>query len=49
LRSLLASVAQWLPNEPDFARLAAAWPALPEPIRRAVLALLDAAADKPTT
>ncbi len=42
LRSLRASVAQWLPNDPDFARLAAAWPDLPEPIRRAVLAIIDA-------
>jgi hypothetical protein len=41
------SVAAGLPGEaqsaPDFARLAVAWPALPEPIRRAILALLDAA------
>jgi hypothetical protein len=31
-------------TDPDFSRLAAAWPGLPEPIRRAVLALIAAAA-----
>ncbi|HEY7154486.1 MAG TPA: hypothetical protein VH575_11050 [Gemmataceae bacterium] len=29
---------------PDLARVVSSWPTLPEPIRRAVLALLDAAA-----
>ncbi len=38
-----AVVAQRLPNDPDLARLVAAWPSLPEPIRRAVLALIDSA------
>jgi hypothetical protein len=37
------SVAPQLPNDPEFVRLAAAWAGLPEPIRRAVLALIDAA------
>lgn len=31
------------PTDPDLARLAAAWPTLPEPIRAAVRALVDAA------
>jgi len=29
--------------EPDLARIMAVWPMLPEPIRRAVLALIDSA------
>jgi len=41
LRPMSVSVARQLPNDPDFARLAAAWAGLPEPIRRAVLALID--------
>jgi hypothetical protein len=32
------------PIDADLARVMAAWPALPEPIRRAVLALIDAGA-----
>jgi hypothetical protein len=31
------------PPDPDLARIVAAWPELPEPIRRAVLALVAAA------
>jgi hypothetical protein len=31
------------PEDPDLARLIGAWPALPDPIRRAVLTLVDAA------
>ena len=30
-------------DDPDLARLIAAWPTLPEPIRRAMLAILEAA------
>ena len=30
------------PTDPDLARVVAAWPELPEPIRRAVLALVEA-------
>jgi hypothetical protein len=30
-------------NDPDLARILAAWPTLPEPIRRAVLALVESA------
>jgi hypothetical protein len=29
------------PLDPDLSRVAAAWPALPEPIRRAILALVE--------
>lgn len=29
-------------KDPDLARIVAAWPNLPDPIRRAVLALVDA-------
>ncbi|MHB1425503.1 MAG: hypothetical protein ACYC3I_20235 [Gemmataceae bacterium] len=36
------SVAQKLPTDPDFDRLASAWPSLPVHIKAAVLALLDA-------
>jgi hypothetical protein len=35
------SVARQLPNDPDFLRLAAAWPGLLEPIRRAIRVLID--------
>jgi hypothetical protein len=31
------------PADPDLARIVAAWPALPEPIRRAILALIETA------
>jgi hypothetical protein len=34
-------------HEPDLCRILAAWPTLPEPIRRAVLALIGAAAEPP--
>src|SRR5262245_49467547 len=44
----LAPVARQLPtgaeNDPDLARVLAAWPSLPAPIKAAVLALLDAPA-----
>jgi len=33
------------PPDPDLARIAAAWPGLPEAIRRAVLALIDSAGE----
>ena len=32
------------PNDPELALLLAAWPTLPEPIRRAMLAMIDATA-----
>jgi hypothetical protein len=32
-----------LPNDPDLARIAAAWATLPEVIKRAMLALVDSA------
>ena len=32
------------PTDPDLSRIVAAWPTLPEPIRRAVLALVGSAA-----
>jgi hypothetical protein len=42
-----SSVAQQLPTsaetEPDLARIIAAWPELSEPIRRAILALIESA------
>jgi hypothetical protein len=41
---LAHSLAREAPIDPDLTRIAAAWPALPEPIRRAVLALVDSAA-----
>jgi hypothetical protein len=30
-------------NDPDLARILQAWPTLPEPIRRAILALVESA------
>jgi hypothetical protein len=35
-------------TDPDLARLVAAWPMLPEPIRRAVLALIDSVHPTPS-
>lgn len=37
--------AQNAPADPDLARVVAAWPRLPEPMRRAILALIDAAGE----
>jgi hypothetical protein len=33
------------PTDPDLSRLVTAWPTLPEPIKRAVLALVDSATE----
>jgi hypothetical protein len=38
---LALRLAQEVENDPDFARLVAAWPKLPDAIKRAVLALVD--------
>jgi hypothetical protein len=34
-------VARQLPNDPDFARLAAVWPKLPEHVRRTIISIAD--------
>jgi hypothetical protein len=36
--------AQQIANDPDLARLVKAWPTLPDPIRRAMLALVSSVA-----
>jgi hypothetical protein len=40
---LAQTLAREIENHPDLARVASAWPTLPEAIRRAVLALVGAA------
>jgi len=40
-RALTKPIPETLPTDPDLARVAVAWPALPETIRRAILALVE--------